>query len=82
MTVLNHLSAFAEHALRAAMPAAPRYAVSPIDRRTARPHRISDIPLRPITGVPFETACELMRHRDPSRWDTAIHRLDRKGAIR
>ena len=26
-------------------------------------------------------ARDLMRDRDPARWDTAIHRLDRKGAI-
>ncbi|MDF3855796.1 hypothetical protein ACDP63_15940 [Paracoccus sp. P2] len=81
MTMLNHLSAFADRALQAAMPASPRYAVSLIDRRTGKPHRISGIPLRLITCDPFETARDLMRHRDPARWDTAIHRLDRKGAI-
>ncbi|WP_233253258.1 hypothetical protein [Paracoccus binzhouensis] len=80
MTSLHHLSAFADRAMRAAMPT-PRYAVSLIDRRTGRPHRISDIPLRLITCEPFETARDLMRDRDPALWDTAIHRLDRKGAL-
>lgn len=65
----------------ALIAALPRYAVSLIDRRTGRPHRISDIPLRLITCAPFETAQELMRDRDPARWDTVIHRLDQKGAL-
>ncbi|MDQ7776967.1 hypothetical protein [Paracoccus aminovorans] len=73
MPMLNHLSASAA--------ALPRYAVSLIDRRTGRPHRISDIPLRLITCEPFEAARDLMRDRDPSLWDTAIHRLDQKGAL-
>ena len=81
MTMLNHLPAFTGRARQAAMPVPPRYAVSLIDRRTGKPHRISDIPLRLITCDPFETARDLMRDRDPARWDTAIHRLDRKGAI-
>ena len=46
MTMLNHLSAFADRALRAAIPAPARYAVSLIDRRTGKPHRISDIPTK------------------------------------
>ncbi|WP_104490925.1 MULTISPECIES: hypothetical protein [Paracoccus] len=80
MTMLNHLTAFAGRTRRIT-PAPPRYAVSLIDRRTGKPHRISDIPLRLITCEPFETARELMRDRDPARWDTAIDRLDRKGTI-
>ncbi len=79
MTMLNHLSAFADRALRAAIPAPARYAVSLIDRRTGKPHRISDIPLRLMTCDPFEAAHELMRNRDPSIWDTFIERLDAKG---
>lgn len=73
MPMLNHLSASAA--------ALPRYAVSLIDRRTGRPHRISDIPLRLITCEPFEAARDLMRARDPVLWGTAIHRLDQKGAL-
>ncbi|WP_313348958.1 hypothetical protein [Paracoccus sp. (in: a-proteobacteria)] len=75
MNVLNH------RALRAFMPLPTRYAVDLIDRRTGKPHRISDIPLRLITCEPYETVQELMRDRDPARWQTAVHRLDRKGAI-
>lgn len=81
MTYRHHLSAFADRALRAAMLAPPRYAVSLIDRRTGKPHRISEIPLRLITCEPFRTARDLMRDRDPALWGTAIHRLDRKGAL-
>lgn len=69
------------HHQPASATALPRYAVSLIDRRTGRPHRISDIPLRLITCEPFEAAQDLMRDRDPARWDTAIHRLDQKGVL-
>ena len=79
MTMLNHLTAFADRALRVAVPVKPRYAVSLIDRRTGRAHRISEIPLRLITCEPFDAAQELMRNRDPERWDTFVQRLDSKG---
>lgn len=79
MTMLNHLSAFADRAIRIAIPVRARYAVSLIDRRTGKPHRISDIPLRLMTCEPFDTAQELMRNRDPAIWDTFIERLDGKG---
>lgn len=69
------------HHQPASVAALPRYAVSLIDRRTGRPHRISDIPLRLITCEPFEAAQDLMRDRDPAHWDTAIQRLDQKGVL-
>lgn len=81
MTMLNHLSAFADRALRIATPAPARYAVSLIDRRTGKPHRISDIPLRLMTCEPFATAQELMRNRDPAIWDTSIERLSARRAV-
>ena len=79
MTMLNHLSALP--IARCGSPCRPRwgYAVSLIDRRTGKPHRISDIPLRLMTCEPFEAAHELMRNRDPAIWDTFIERLDTKG---
>lgn len=76
MPALNHPLSFAGTGF-----ALPRYAVSLIDRRTGRPHRISDIPLRLITCEPFEAARDIMRDRDPSIWETAIHRLDIKGGL-
>lgn len=76
MPALNHPLSFAGTDF-----ALPRYAVSLIDRRTGRPHRISDIPLRLITCEPFEAARDMMRDRDPSIWETAIHRLDIKGGL-
>ncbi|MDT1061718.1 hypothetical protein RM190_07595 [Paracoccus sp. CPCC 101403] len=79
MTMLNHLSAFADRAIRATVPASPSYAVSLIDRCSGRPHMISGIPLVLISREPVETSRELMRNRDPSRWDTFIERMDEKG---
>ncbi len=81
MSMLNHLSSFADRAIRAAAPASPRYAVSLIDRRTGRPHMISGIPLVLMTGTPAEAAHELMRDRDAALWDAFIERMDRKGTL-
>jgi len=77
MTMLNHLSAFADRAIRSAVPS---YSVSLIDRCSGKPHRISGIPLVLITREPVETSRELMRNRDPMRWDTFIERMDEKGS--
>ena len=45
MSMLNHLSALTDRAIRATTPFSPRYSVALIDRRTGRPHTISGIPL-------------------------------------
>lgn len=79
MTMLNHLSAFADRAIRAAVPATPRYAVSLIDRCSGKPHMIAGIPLVLMTREPVQTSRELMRNRDPMRWDTFIERMEEKG---
>lgn len=76
MPALNHLSASADPAF-----VLPCHAVGLIDRRTGRPQRISDIPLRLIACAPFETARDMMRDRDPALRGTAIHRLDHKGVL-
>ncbi|SMO60882.1 hypothetical protein [Paracoccus laeviglucosivorans] len=80
MSMLNHLSAFADRAIRAAVPAQARYAVSLIDRRTGKPHMISGIPLVLMTCEPITAAQDLMRNRDPRLWNTFIERTDAKGA--
>lgn len=81
MSMLNHLSAFADRAIRATVPHSPRYAVSLIDRNSGRPHMISGVPLVLLTTTPRETSVDLMRNRDPQRWDTFIERMDSKGAF-
>ncbi|MTH78713.1 hypothetical protein [Paracoccus aestuariivivens] len=80
MSMLNHLSAFAENAFRAAVPGQSRYAVSLIDRCSGKPHMISGVPLVVLTTTPHETSVDLMRNRDPRRWDTFIERMNSKGA--
>lgn len=48
------------------------YAVSLIDRRTGRPHRVNGTALSVFTRHPDEAARELLRHRDHSLWDVRI----------
>lgn len=79
MSMLNHLSAFADRAIRAAVPVSPRYAVSLVDRRSGKPHVISGIPLVLMTCEPITASNDLMRNRDPGLWDTFIQRIDSKG---
>ena len=81
MSMLNHLSALADRAIRATTPFSPRYSVALIDRRTGRPHTISGIPLVVMTAEPVTASHELMRNRDPGVWDIFIERIDRNGAI-
>lgn len=80
MSMLNHLSAFAGRSIRAGAHVSPRYAVSLIDRNSGKPHVICGIPLVLMTADPFETSQELMRNRDPSRWQTSVARLGMKEA--
>lgn len=44
------------------------HAVSLIDRRTGRPHRIGGAVLILFTRAPIEAAQDLMRNRDPQTW--------------
>ncbi|MDS9467512.1 hypothetical protein RGQ15_07980 [Paracoccus sp. MBLB3053] len=81
MIMLNHLSAFAERTFTASTPRRTRYAVSLIDRCTGKPHHIAGIPLILMTPDPFETSRDLMRNRDPERWDTSVKRIDRQGGL-
>ncbi|MTH64692.1 hypothetical protein [Paracoccus shanxieyensis] len=78
MSMMNHLSAFADRAVRAAVPALPKYAVALVDRRTGKPHMISGIPLVLMTCEPVTASQDLMRNRDPRLWDTFIERMDGK----
>lgn len=50
-------------------------AVSPIDRRTGRPHRVNGAPLLVFTRSPDAAALDLMRGRDPVVWEARVERL-------
>lgn len=46
----------------------PLFAVSLVDTRTGRPHRVGGAVLTLFTRAPDEAAQELLRNRDPSQW--------------
>lgn len=48
--------------------AAPLHAVSLINARTGRPHRVGGAVLILFTRNPVEAAQDLMRNRDPDDW--------------
>lgn len=48
--------------------AGPLHAVTLIDHRTGRPHRVGGAVLILFTRNPDEAAQDLMRNRDPSHW--------------
>jgi len=50
------------------MGRAPLFAVSLIDARTGRPHRVGGAVLTLITRTPDTAAQELLRDRDPRNW--------------
>lgn len=49
-----------------------RCLVSLIDRRTGRPHRVDGTPLVVHSLHPRQIAANLMRGRDPSKWEVRI----------
>ena len=53
-------------------------AVSLIDRRTGRPHRVNGAPLLVFTRTPDSAAIDLMRGRDPDIWETRIDPIGRE----
>ncbi|QYZ70069.1 hypothetical protein [Neotabrizicola shimadae] len=53
-------------------------AVSLIDRRTGRPHRVNGAPLLVFTRTPDSAATDLMRGRDPDIWETRIDLIGRE----
>lgn len=55
-------------------------AVSLIDRRTGRPHRINGRPLVLFTRKPEEAAAELLEGRDAAVWDVQIEAIGQEGA--
>lgn len=81
MSMLNHLTAFADRTFRVQPNSASRYAVSLIDRRNGKPHAIAGVPLVIMCADPQAAAHELLRNRDPELWDTFVERLDQKGAL-
>lgn len=72
MSMIAHLSAFADRALRVTLPDTNRYVVTLMDRVSGRPHVIAGIPLTILTVEPDEVVADLMRNRDPERWDTRV----------
>lgn len=53
----------------------PVCAVTLIDRRTGRPHRVNGAPLLALTREPEAAAAELLDGRDPLRWLARIEPL-------
>lgn len=54
-------------------------AVSLIDRRTGRPHRINGRPLVLFTRQPEEAAAELLEGRDAAVWDVQVEAIGQGG---
>ena len=54
-------------------------AVSLIDRRTGRPHRINGRPLVLFTQRPEEAAAELLEGRDTAVWEVQVEAPGQEG---
>lgn len=54
-------------------------AVSLIDRRTGRPHRINGRPLVLFTQRPEEAVAEMLEDRDAALWDVRIEAIAQEG---
>lgn len=54
-------------------------AVSLIDRRTGRPHRINGGPLVLFTQKPEEAAAELLEGRDAAVWEVQVEAIGQEG---
>ena len=50
-------------------------AVSLIDRRTGRPHRVNGAPLVVFTRSPDSAASDLLQGRDRAIWEARVERL-------
>ncbi|MFD1795655.1 hypothetical protein FQV27_04245 [Paracoccus aurantiacus] len=72
MTMLNRLSSFADATIRAVAREPRRYAVHLVDRESGRMHCVAGIPLTVFTSDPADVRTELMRNRDPLKWDVLI----------
>ncbi|MFN3844134.1 MAG: hypothetical protein ACK4RW_12875 [Rehaibacterium terrae] len=53
----------------------PLCAITLIDRRTGRPHRVNGAPLVALSRDPDHAATELLSGRDPRLWDARIQPL-------
>lgn len=53
----------------------PLCAITLIDRRTGRPHRVNGAPLTALSRDPDLAATELLSGRDPHLWDARIQPL-------
>lgn len=81
MTMFNHLSTFADCAMKVTPDTGVRFAVTLIDRRKGKPHHISGVPLTLMTSDPEAASEDLLRNRDPSLWGVIVEKRDRKGRI-
>lgn len=72
MTMLNRLASFADATERAVAQEPLRYAVHLVERATGRLHCVAGIPLTVFTCTPDEVSAEMMRNRDPMKWDILI----------
>lgn len=82
MTMLNHITAFAERARRIAIQSdVPCYSICLVNRHTGEAHRVDGAPLTILTSDPISAANQLMRNRDPDEWDAFVSHNDRTGAI-
>lgn len=57
----------------------PACAVSLIDRRTGRPHRINGRPLVLFTRQPEDAAAELLEGRDAAVWAVQVEAIGGEG---
>ena len=77
MTLLNRRSSFADATAHAVSDVPRRYAVHLVRRETGRLHVVAGIPLTVFTCDPEQARADLMRNRDPMKWQALIEeRLD------
>ena len=76
MTMLNHLTAFADAAVQAMRPLPPVFAVELINRDTGRHHCIAGNPVTDMTRDPAAAIADLLRNRDTLRWTARATLLD------
>lgn len=72
MTMLNRHTSFEDATIRAMGQGMRRYAVHLVDRDTGRLHCVAGVPLTVFTCDPDEVGADLMRNRDPMKWDVLI----------
>lgn len=72
MTMLNRLASFADASARAVIRAPRRYAVHLVNLETGRLHCVAGFPLTVFTRNPEQACADLLRNRDPMKWNALI----------